>query len=266
MISNFLGKFIQKKNEIFDFRYALNLPIKIPLNLFSKTKTIHSFINYDISKLNLTPLNLSKTSTQIYLIIEGVFSNKLLNINSLSYFLYKNKNANCDFYMYKWQTNINSSDYFYNKKVAKFYGKLLAYIIISRTIFKFQCINLIGFSFCCHVIKHCLIELNKIYSKIDYDDILNDVIFIGGATDLNMDKYPNILNNIGGRIINIFSENDDLLKEYNEDSLGLKVLFNNSLYKTSHSIININLSLKIVNQYDYLNEITRIINEEIKLY
>ena len=266
VISNFLGKFIQKKNEIFDFRYALNLPIKIPLNLFSKTKTIHSFINYDISKLNLNPLNLSKTSTQIYLIIEGVFSNKLLNINSLSYFLYKNKNANCDFYMYKWQTNINSSDYFYNKKVAKFYGKLLAYIIISRTIFKFQCINLIGFSFGCHVIKHCLIELNKIYSKIDNDDILNDVIFIGGATDLNMDKYPNILNNIGGRIINIFSENDELLKEYNEDSLGLKVLFNNSLYKTSHSIININLSLKIVNQYDYLNEITRIINEEIKLY
>ena len=266
VISNFLGKFIQKKNEIFDFRYALNLPIKIPLNLFSKTKTIHSFINYDISKLNLNPLNLSKTSTQIYLIIEGVFSNKLLNINSLSYFLYKNKNANCDFYMYKWQTNINSSDYFYNKKVAKFYGKLLAYIIISRTIFKFQCINLIGFSFGCHVIKHCLIELNKIYSKIDNDDILNDVIFIGGATDLNMDKYPNILNNIGGRIINIFSENDDLLKEYNEDSLGLKVLFNNSLYKISHSIININLSLKIVNQYDYLNEITRIINEEIKLY
>ena len=168
--------------------------------------------------------------------------------------------------MYKWQTNINSSDYFYNKKVAKFYGKLLAYIIISRTIFKFQCINLIGFSFGCHVIKHCLIELNKIYSKIDYDDILNDVIFIGGATDLNMDKYPNILNNIGGRIINIFSENDELLKEYNEDSLELKILFNNSLYKTSHSIININLSLKNVNQYNYLNEITRIINEEIKLY
>ena len=48
--------------------------------------------------------------------------------------------------------------------------------------------------------------------------------------------------------------------------MGLKILFNNSLYKTSHSIININLSLKNVNQYNYLNEITRIINEEIKLY
>ena len=123
MISNFLGKFIQKKNEIFDFRFALNLPIKIPLNLFLKTKTIHSFINYDISKLNLNPLNLSKTSTQIYLIIEGVFSNKLLNMNSLSYYLSKNKNTNYVFYIYKWQININSSDYFYNKKVTKFYGK-----------------------------------------------------------------------------------------------------------------------------------------------
>ncbi len=154
---------------------------------------------------------------------------------------------------------------FYNKKVAKFYGKLLAYIITSRTIFKFQCINLIGFSLGCHVIKHCLLELNKISSKIDSDDVLNDVIFIGAATDLNMDKYPNILNNIGGRIINVYSENDKYLRGYNEDCLGLKRLINNTLYKLSHSIININLTHKNITQVDYLNHVLRIIND-IKLY
>ena len=69
-------------------------------------------------------------------------------------------------------------------------GKLFAYMIISRTVFKFQYINIIVYSFGCDVIKHFLLELNKISGKIDTDDILNDVIFIGAATDLNMDKFP----------------------------------------------------------------------------
>ena len=175
-------------------------------------------------------------------------------------------NSNCDFYTYKWQSSINISDIDNNKKVAKFFGKFLAYIITSRTVFKFQCINIIGFSFGCHVIKHFLLEFNKISGKIDTDDILNDVIFIGAATDLNMDKYPNILNNIGGRIVNIFSEKDKDLRDYDENSMGLKMLVNNTPYKTSYSIINVNLSQKNISQDDYFNEITRIINEKIKLY
>ena len=44
------------------------------------------------------------------------------------------------------------------------------------------------------------------------------------------------------------------------------MLVNNTPYKTSHSIINVNLSSKNVSQNDYFNEITRIINEKIKLY
>ncbi len=272
VISNNLGKFIKQKSEIFEsegFNNPLNINIpinfEIPLTLLSKNaKSIHSFIKYDIKKLSLIPISIFKTSTQISILIDGNYSNNL-KLKSLNPYLYQNKNSNCDFYTYKWQTNINSSEMFYNKKVAKFYGKLLAYIITSRTIFKFQCINLIGFSLGCHVIKHCLLELNKISSKIDSDDVLNDVIFIGAATDLNMDKYPNILNNIGGRIINVYSENDKYLRGYNEDCLGLKRLINNTLYKLSHSIININLTHKNITQVDYLNHVLRIIND-IKLY
>ena len=272
VISNNLGKFIKQKSEIFEsagfnFPLNINIPInfEIPLTLLSKNaKSIHSFIKYDINKLSLIPISIFKTSTQISILIDGKFSNNI-NLQSLNPYLYQNKNSNCDFYTYKWQTNINSSEMFYNKKVAKFYGKLLAYIITSRTIFKFQCINLIGFSLGCHVIKHCLLELNKISSKIDSDDVLNDVIFIGAATDLNMDKYPNILNTIGGRIINVYSENDKYLRGYNEDCLGLKRLVNNTLYKLSHSITNINLSHKNITQVDYLNHVLRIIND-IKLY
>jgi len=80
-----------------------------------------------------------------------------------------------------------------------------------------------------------------------------------------MDKYPNILNTIGGRIINVYSENDKYLRGYNEDCLGLKRLVNNTLYKLSHSITNINLSHKNITQVDYLNHVLRIIND-IKLY
>ena len=80
-----------------------------------------------------------------------------------------------------------------------------------------------------------------------------------------MVKFPNILNNIGGRIINVFSERDIILKEYNEECMGLRMLVNNTPYKTSHSIININLSHKEITQFDYLNHIPRIINDDIIL-
>jgi hypothetical protein len=270
VLSNLLGLFIKQKSEIFetsDYKFPINIPIKFQnsLTLLQRNvKSIHSFIKYDIKQLSLIPVSHRKTSSQICILIDGKFSNQY-NLPTLNSYFYQNINSNCDFYTYKWQTPINNSEIYYNKKVAKFYGKLLAYIITSRTIFKVQCINLIGYSLGCHVIKHCLIELNKISSKIDTDDILNDVIFIGGATNLNMVKFPNILNNIGGRIINVFSERDIILKEYNEECMGLRMLVNNTPYKTSHSIININLSHKEITQFDYLNHIPRIINDDIIL-
>ena len=270
VLSNLLGLFIKQKSEIFetsDYKFPINIPINIQnsLTLLQRNaKSIHSFIKYDIKQLTLIPLSHRKTSSQICILIDGKYSNRY-NLPTLHSYLYQNINSNCDFYTYKWQTPTNNAELYYNKKVAKFYGKLLAYIITSRTIFKFQCINLIGYSLGCHVIKHCLIELNKISSKIDTDDILNDVIFIGGATNLNMVKFPNILNNIGGRVINVFSERDVLLKEYNEECMGLRMLVNNTPYKTSHSIININLSHKEITQFDYLNHIPRIINNDIIL-
>ncbi len=270
VLSNLLGLFIKQKSEIFetsDYKFPINIPINIQnsLTLLQRNaKSIHSFIKYDIKQLSLLPVSHRKTSSQICILIDGKFSNQY-NLPTLNSYFYQNINSNCDFYTYKWQTPINNSEIYYNKKVAKFYGKLLAYIITSRTIFKFQCINLIGYSLGCHVIKHCLIELNKISAKIDTDDILNDVIFIGGATNLNMVKFPNILNNIGGRIINVFSERDIILKGYNEESMGLRMLVNNTPYKTSHSIININLSHKEITQFDYLIHLPRIINEDIIL-
>ncbi len=259
VISNYFGKFIKSKSGVFENQ-------DFPIPIFLKSKSIYSLIKYDVNQLALYPLSHVKTSSQICILIDGTFTNQINLRHTLSCYLFQNMNSNCDFYTYKWQSSINTSDIDNNKKVAKFFGKLLAYIIISRTVFKFQCINIIGYSFGCHVIKHFLLELNKISGKIDTDDILNDVIFIGAATDLNMDKFPNILNNIGGRIINIYSEKDVELREYNEDCMGLKMLVNNTPYKTSHSIINVNLSSKNVSQNDYFNEITRIINEKIKLY
>ena len=259
VISNYFGKFIKSKSGAFDNQ-------DFPIQIFHKTKSIYSLIKYDVNQLSLYPLSHVKTSSQICILIDGTFTNIINLRHTLSCYLFQNMSSNCDFYTYKWQSINNLSDIDNNKKVAKFFGKMLAYIIISRTVFKFQCINIIGYSFGCHVIKHFLLELNKISGKIDTDDILNDVIFIGAATDLNMDKYPNILNNIGGRIVNVFSENDKELRDYNEDSMGLKMLVNNTPYKTSHSIININLSSKNIGQNDYFNEITRIINEKIKLF
>ena len=93
-----------------------------------------------------------------------------------------------------------------NKKVAKFYGKLLAYLIVSRSVFKFQSISLLGVSLGAQVIKHCLLEINKISAKLDTDDLINNIVFFGGAAVINQDKFPNIFTNVAGRIINVYSD------------------------------------------------------------
>ena len=189
----------------------------------SKKKKKGKEIYYNINDLKLIPVVKSDiNSTQITIIVDGSIDNDVLLISNnkeLSHkeifcsFFTNNEYNNTDFYCYDWQS-INYEENSQTKKVAKFYGKLLAYIIISREIFTFQTINLIGYSMGCNVIKYCLLEINKLNEKSIYSDIINNVIFIGGCTNIKMDKYPNIFESIVGKIINIFSITYKDLIEY----------------------------------------------------
>jgi hypothetical protein len=225
-------------------------------------------IYYNINDLKLIPVVKSDiNSTQITIIVDCSIDNDVLLISNnkeLSHkeifcsFFTNNEYNNTDFYCYDWQS-INYEENSQTKKVAKFYGKLLAYIIISREIFTFQTINLIGYSMGCNVIKYCLLEINKLNEKSIYSDIINNIIFIGGCTNIKMDKHPNIFESIVGKIINIFSKTDKDLIEYNKTAIGLNPLETKNENVDKYQIINIDLSLKNIKQNDYIYQIPNIL-------
>ena len=96
------------------------------------------------------------------------------------------------------------------KKRAKICGKILGLILSSKKFFENCQINLIGFSLGTHVIKYCIKELYDL--KIE-NNIINNVMFIAGATHIEQMKWNNIFNEVvNGRIINCYSKNDFVLK------------------------------------------------------
>ena len=232
-------------------------------------------IYYNINDLKLIPVVKSDiNSTQITIIIDGSISNDILltsNKKELSHkevfssFFTNNEYTNSDFYLYDWQS-VNYEELSHTKKVSKFYGKLLAYIINSREIFTFQTLNLVGYSMGCNIIKYCLLELNKINEKSNYSDIINNVIFIGGCINIKFDKYPNIFDSITGKIINIFSKGDKDLIEYNKTAIGLDNLKTKKEYINKYQIINVDLTVKSIKQNDYIYQIPSILFENYFLH
>ena len=232
-------------------------------------------IYYNINDLKLIPVVKSDTSsTQITIIIDGSLSNNILllsNNKELSHrdifcsFFTNNVYTNSEFYCYDWQS-INYDEISQTKKVAKFYGKLLAYIIISREIFPFQTINLVGYSMGCNIIKYCLLELNKLKKDDNYLDLINNVIFIGGCINIKLDKHPNIFESITGKIINVFSKADKDLIAYNKTAIGLSPLQTKDEYVNKYQINNIDLTIKNIKQNDYLYQISNILFENSFLH
>ena len=232
-------------------------------------------IYYNINDLKLLPVVKSDiNSTQITIIIDGSLSNDILlisNNKALSHkdifcsFFTNSIYTNSDFYCYDW-LSINYDEISQSKKVSKFYGKLLAYIIISREIFSFQTINLVGYSMGCNVIKYCLLELNKLNKKDNYLDLINNIIFIGGCINIKFDKYPNIFESITGKIINVFSKADKDLFEYNKTAIGLNPLQSKDENINKNQIINIDLTIKNIKQNDYIYQIPNILFENSFLH
>ena len=207
-------------------------------------------IYYNLNELKLMPIIRGEIySTQITIVIDGPLSTDIQLISNdttlshkeiFSSFFTNNIYTNSDFYLYDWQS-INYKELSNIKKVSKFYGKLLSYIIASREIFSFQTINLVGYGFGCNVIKYCLIELNKINKKMNCFDIINNVVFIGGCVHLKLDKNSDIFEEVAGKIINIFSKNDLELINYNKDAIGLKEIEIPKKLNGKYRIVNYDL-------------------------
>ena len=233
-------------------------------------------VNYAIHNLKLTPIVKRKISSfQVTIIIDGYISPEitfesdekiLSHKEKLNNFFTNNIYLNGDFYCYDWQS-INYPNKIDFKEVSTFYGILLAYMIISKLFFQFQTINLIGYSTGCKIIKSCLMHLHQLKKEININDVINNIILIGGASHFNLDKYPYLFDNISGKIINIFSKKDNDLFKYKKTAVGLNEMklkkeFEN---KYKYDIVNIDLSKKFVKQDEYMMELPKIFIKDFNI-
>ena len=103
--------------------------------------------------------------------------------------------------------------------------------------------------------------------EININDIINNIILIGGASHFNLDKYPYLFDNISGKVVNIFSKKDNELFKYKKTAVGLNELklkkeFEN---KYNYDIVNIDLSKKFVEQDEYMMELPKIFIKDFNI-
>jgi len=229
-------------------------------------KTDNNEINFDASntiiKINynddlLIPIDIVDTATRIMICISGDCENINGNYEIFYHIINQRHIENIDYYIYKWSSpeiylnNDNNS----KENIAIVYGKLLAYIISSKGIFKFQTISFFGIGIGDLVIKSCLEELStKINSVIDVTDLIQDIILVDPSTDFDLNLPQNFINMklVAGKVINI----------YKNPNMRIEIPKNDSLRK-SYSIIGINPEKEKVNKDYFINCLPDIYNFDI---
>ena len=198
--------------------------------------------------------------TNILILISGYMSSKDDHSKEWSKLIkiYKKKYINPIIYFFNWPSSeIKLSKIFYHwkdfkdaRERGKYCGRILALMMMSNSFFKEMKINLAAFSLGNHVLKHCIKEIEK-FGRFD---ILNNIIFLAGATDIKCNfKWEQRLSSIKGAIINCYS-NIDLALRYcklitGKDTIGTKRLkFKNKnvinyLINSFHILYRINMDI-----------------------
>ena len=269
-ISSFFTKANQKAKELLNQDEAKITKIKV------------KYLNQTI----LSPIDPINSSTQVCICINGFFMNEdfstysTLSSNTFNNILTNTNKISLDYYIYTWQNKDNlykeslsfmqMFDYIpdykkeikHNKAMATLYGKLLAYILSSREVFKFHTVSLIGIGLGCKVIKECLKEMLKIYCENDISDLIQNVIFIGGACSLSV-KHVDLLRIISERFVNVYNEKDNYLKYYYKNkAIGNKqlVIVENTKNEYLPIIENYDIT-KDIKRNNYLLELNNILNK-----
>ena len=194
------------KNELIEIILKVKKYFGFNNNL--KSKTIE-----DRLKLMVNEKKQIKNYSIVTIVISGLYSSFSNNEEDWDYFINKYEklyNNNVTYY-YNWPSSyvnfldllFNRSDFVQTKTKAKYCGQILGLIIASNIFFPNCKINFIAFSLGNHVLKYCLKQLEK-YDKLH---LINDIIFIAGATTL-CEKWENRLNKVNGKIFNCYSSHD----------------------------------------------------------
>ena len=189
------------------------------LNLFRKWFKIKKSSNDDETiknYLKLIPYKKGKYEEKtILILISGYLSTEDVHPKEWEYLIasYTKRFKNAIIYFFNWPASkIRLSKIFYHwrdfknaRKRAEYCGRLLALMIMSNDIFNGAKINLAAFSLGNHVIKYCIKEIEK-FGRFD---ILNNIIFIAGATNIECNAiWEKRLSSIQGTIINCYSDFD----------------------------------------------------------
>ena len=228
----------EKINSSEDYTFKLELS-----DLNSKIKKIE-YLGLKEPFIKLIPLTKYRASHTITILISGFLSEKD-ELETWSNF-YNCDEEKTNYYMFKWPSSnilsfickimihfiFSATSFIRCYKKAEYVGRLLALFLINNDEFNDCQINLVGFSLGCHVIINCLKELNEFKN---HRFMINNVLLMGGATvidDSEKDIWRNIiLDNIGGRIINCYSNHDEVLSK----------LFQACIFKTPIGLKNINI-------------------------
>ena len=261
------------------------------LEILKKYLTNIFFKITDITKniIELTPYSCKYYSTEITILISGFGSE--LDQHQKQWREIISSYRRSMFYFYQWPSDsfekiifsslvnkLNIFNLFDSSLLKKFKnikhrakvcGKFLGLILSTKKLFGNCQINLIGFSLGCHVIKYCLKELFE--NKYIEQNIINNVVFIAGATRIKKSKFNDIFNEvIRGRIINIYSNQDFILKylyklSIEKDAIGSKELkfenVDNQIDDNNCKVENFNMNqFGHLDYRDNLEEVLKIIN------
>ena len=223
---------INKEYNIYDIEAKIkNSNNYICINKFSDFKAniekggiLNIFKKKLCEAIKLISLTKNRNSHIVTILISGFLSQKDELNTWRNFFNFDKENSN--YYMLKWPASdtlsyifkiflfaISSATSFISSyEKAEYVGKILALFLTCNDEFNDCQINIVGFSLGCQVVVNCLKELNNL-KKQRY--MINNVLLMGGATVIEESDYPlwrNIINNnIAGRLINCYSDSDDIL-------------------------------------------------------
>ena len=166
--------------------------------------------------LKLIPYNQGQFEEQsILILVSGYFSSKSDHFEEWENLIsvYEQRYPNALIYFYNWPSSavslkklvFNVKDFRDARQRAKICGKILALMIMCEEFFNGFKINLSAFSLGNHVIKNTLKELEE-FGRLD---LINNVVFMAGATDINCNfKWEHRLGAINGSVVNCYSDYD----------------------------------------------------------
>jgi hypothetical protein len=231
-----------------------------------KTKSFFGKEKIHFVNARLIPNDPQKITNHITIVVSKKYDTAILNqLNS--------NNKNIDYYFYNWNNSkdendksilekfsdlisINSQKNEMKKTSLTFAGNFLAYLLLTRAIFSFQTISLIGIGNGCEIIIRCIETIFALNQEID---LISDVLFVNGKLSITDTMLAQINSVITGNIYNVYSS---LKSRQNQDDERKKFVLrrNEIVYDRWKNLDVCDLHLESTGYKYHINDIIEKLN------